>query len=704
MDSIFFPYLNSLALSGAGPKIPLLPKEILPCTLYYHKDDGRYYLTSYTAHQQPPLHASYYHTTHNTFMKELTRIANDLHYLMQRPPQTQPPNKLASLYFYFTVFCQLATTINPKSHAHLQVFLSATTPDTQTKIDKTLAALATCIQTLQNQHGQRFDNYESDDSDTETYEQEKWDNYPAFQHPSDAKVHSKALASLTCCLTWLKNDHNKALANQPLCLTKDLKKKLEKSNIVTCLENLKQTIHTAGTLSLTPEEQHTLDEYNTAITHHDKSKALEIAQKRGIMIGHYRGLHFKPGKMGTQIRRALRSPAHKKNTYYSEEVLAEAHKKMATPTSESAYLNHKIAKHTLEKTHKATHKKILNLSKTGLVIMPSHRFYQTPYFYNNLLHSLLEAYSHGIPTYLSTTQELRLTPSLTERLPEKNPFISTSIRARHAIRYALGLKEPNPDLALRPNYHSDGHASFPHTGKVILALTPASPLTSTQFANIPMLGTHAQLCSKEEHIVEQETCFFSALENCFHEHIIRFPNFALPWQPFFDSKYGLPKPLFACIRDILRELKPNSLLANLIEKVLAEILCLLLEPKIHRIAQLHARKQGGFLAFPNNDGSLSATPPNARLYIKGKIHQESRDRQHVMTNIRIALAKACLLNKTTPTFPLPITKARALHHLRTWQMQTSTQLSLCSRVHEETSDEDKKNLSKQCLLQTSHTI
>ncbi len=703
MRSIFFPYLNSLALSGTTPKVLPPPDEALPCTLHYHKKHRRYYLTSCTANKKDtPPEIIYCHTTLDTLIENLTRIANDLHYLMLRPPQTHP-TKLTSLYFYFTIFCHLATATESKSHLHLQNFLPSSTPDALADTDKTMSALANSIQILQSQHGQRFDNNESDDSDTETNEGEKWQNHQAFQQPSNEKVHTKALSCFSSCLTWLENEDNKKLANQPLSPNKNTMKQLKKSGMITCLENLKQFIHTAGKLALSEEEQHTLEQYNTAITTHNETKAMEIAQKKGIMIGHYRGLHFKPKKMSTQIRRALRNPTHKKNTYYSEEVVAGANKKI-NQTTETSYLSHQTAKHLLEKSHQSTLRKLLNLTKTGPIIMPSHRFYQTPYFYNNFLHSLLEAYSHGIPTYLTTIQELRLEPALTNRLPEKNPFISTTIRARHAIRYALGLKEPNPLQALRPNYHTDGHASFPHTGKVIIALTPASPRASTQYANIPMLGTNAQLSSKEEHIVEQETCFFGALENCPHEHIIRFPNFSLPWQPFFESKYGLPRTLFDSISNTLNKLKPNTLLANLVEKVIAEILCLLLEPKIQQVALLHARKQGGFLAFPNNDGTLSTTPPNARLYIKGKVHQANRDFQHVMTNIRIALAKQCLLNRTTPSFPLSITKAQTLHHLRSWQKQESTQLSLCTRINPEASDEDKKNLSNQCLLQTSRMI
>ena len=155
MYSILFTYLNSLCPSGAIPKVPLPPDELLPSTLHYRTKDHRYYLTRHTPHKKhSKSHTIDYHITRNTITENLTRIANDLHYLMLRQPNTHPHTKLASLYFYFTVFCQLAAANTP-THSHLlKKFLLLATPDALADIGNTLGALATIVQALQNEHAQ----------------------------------------------------------------------------------------------------------------------------------------------------------------------------------------------------------------------------------------------------------------------------------------------------------------------------------------------------------------------------------------------------------------------------------------------------------------------------------------------------------------------------------------------------------------------
>jgi len=431
-----------------------------------------------------------------------------------------------------------------------------------------------------------------------------------------------------------------------------------------------------------------LQTINQAITNQQKEKLTHLISKHSIMIGSYRGLHFKPEEIGKTTRRQLRTQTAQ-STYYADAVLKAAN----TKSSPTPKLQNKKRDKPLKEHGKKVAQGLKDLEQSGPIIGLSHRFKDKPYLYNNLLHYTLEAYTLSRQSISPLFEYLKRKDLLPESLSLENPILSCSQRVRHAWRYACGLKEKKTEEGLDPTYDESGKPHHPHMGKIIIALIDYTQQTS-HYADIGQLARHGQIALKEEHIVEQENCFYAYMPTIGIEPIIRYPNLALPWKSYMQFKYGLEKNTYTLCQDVLKLVQPQSLIAKAVQKLIAEIMCLSMEPKIQALAQREARKKGSILAYAHADGLLSDKPPLARLFIKGDRNKEQRTHIHHLNHIRLNLAQE-QVEKTTLTDSEPIIPVDAT--------QTKNLLNQLSDTHTNQENSTDSELEK-ALLATKNLV
>ena len=686
--------LNEYSSSHNLPRqlVTTFANFILPCQIEQHPDS-----------HQPKLHIHNHKGTltvnnHNLELS-IAKICNKIIYLNRR---ISSPNLHSQVYnhkltlirtwYFFLVLLVAALKNSQKSHPDALSWLEKLIyplPENGLNTD-TKKPLSEILFAIQTKYNIREDENESDDSDDETDTPKSWTHQPYHIPTSLANknIWPRIHKHLQHCITTLQSDTSLATkAQQVACNTKDTEHILKKTQLDVCLRLLTNVAQHASSLDHSESEQRITHDYNDLIAQKEYSKATKLLQKKPIYLAHYRGIHFSPEKMGTQCRRALR--LQQPTTYYASAVLHACQQK--NQDYQSCYQQDQLPGEKLLAKGKKVVKKLQGMSQIGPLVMPSHRLSDCPYLYNNLQDYLLEAYTLNQARLLLTLKRLHAEPKWQKKIPQYNPFISTSIRARHAFRYAIGLKVHSSEEALNPNYSTTGKASYPHSGKTIIALTRYKGHATQTYANIGLLGDRAQIITKEEHIVEQENSFFGKLEGVFYHHIARFPNFSHSWRREVEEKYGLPKNIYQSLQVILQLLPPDCFLQRYIVKLIAEMMCLFLEPKLIQVAQRQARSLGGMLGYLHPDQTIHAQPPNARLYTKGEAHRQQRNIQHCLRQIRIQLAAYCNTIEKIP-YPLLIftTRTAILSQLRHWATKQENIYRITKKASfQENEDEEK---------------
>ncbi|MEC8063966.1 MAG: hypothetical protein VX112_03880 [Pseudomonadota bacterium] len=625
-----------------------------PITILFYPDTNSYDIKTCTSK----------HTTTYLIIPKLEdtplaslKIASQLRYFstrfQARDAQLEKPwEHFDTLYpiFWKIVENFLNLNITEENHTSLTELLN-TLPnprieDVKKKLDIIYNALTCALQKYHFRSG-TFD-YESysDDSDDEPLEQEKWEDYIPFKQkitmPTD--LFHTIDKQLSHTYEWLSDIENINLC-QKATSSKDIDLILDKSPLQTCLYTISNHALLAGSIDHTQDEENVIEQINTAIIASDMHSAEEILKKNPILIGSYRGLHFKASEIGKATRKTMRHQSSKQKAYYADAVLQS----IAPADSPSLMIqNTQNHKYELQESAEKIKEALQELNNSGSVLAISHRFKDKPYLYKSVLHYVLEAYTLSKQSIVKTFTQLKKANSLPLDLSFDNPFLSCSQRVRHAWRYAAGLKEKEKHDALQPMYEKNGKPHYPHMGKIIIALIPFTKHTS-HYADIGNMARHGQLALKEEHIVEQENCFFAYMPSSSTEPTVRFPNFSLNWKPYFEYKYGLKETTYNTLQKIFNLLQPQNPLTYYFHKLIAEILCLTMEPKIQALAQQVARKQNSTLAFIHENGLLSSKPPTARLFIKGEKNKIERNRIHSLYETRLSLAQDILGSRCIST-------------------------------------------------------
>jgi len=202
---------------------------------------------------------------------------------------------------------------------------------------------------------------------------------------------------------------------------------------------------------------------------------------------------------------------------------------------------------------------------------------------------------------------------------KKNPYVSTSDSASHAVAYALGEKAEMNHGVLRPTYSDSSaptafRAKHPKTGYVEIIFHELDELARKKPMFLSMLHAARKLAIKDRTLNERETTFIGSIgrRHIVHREVVRYPSFNVAYNKTYHSKrYGIEsgQSYSAFKRSLTTKLAASSMRGSTLPKRLEEHYARKLEQKAKKLAS----KRGGFIVYLSPEGLLRAQLPTTQL-------------------------------------------------------------------------------------------
>jgi len=326
-----------------------------------------------------------------------------------------------------------------------------------------------------------------------------------------------------------------------------------------------------------------------------------------FVVAQYRGISYDLG-WNARSRRAHRRADERYYPYYSHSVYSAAQFNLAREYSPEKHFS--VAMQSLLK---------IVGEKSQAMLLSMH---QTPeartakYTFDNFAEYIQDQYSKNYKKFhaalgpgggLSTYQG-------TYFLNDKNPFVSTSDRPDHAVRYALTKPYAgNEARRLRPRWRKDGRAERPYSGKAYISLHPLTDYQPNSPMHLTSLVRKGKSNVFNNILAERETTFPATIPagRLVYHCDIRYPSFKNPYHPKYMEKYGLDKELYDMFAHAIKTYPPHSHENRYVKKILSNWLAAYREVRLIDTAFYEAMKLGRVLLYQSDDGGFSMElPPN----------------------------------------------------------------------------------------------
>jgi hypothetical protein len=323
-----------------------------------------------------------------------------------------------------------------------------------------------------------------------------------------------------------------------------------------------------------------------------KEEFVKVEEYPKLFVVHFRGIHFFESFFNQDQRRTYRDKIKSKKI--EEDINSPAvHELSDVPLGEE--INNTVK----QKTQKQIYSELLSLKS----IVPSEAFWVQGNHrdHDNLLYQHYHRYVNNYESFRS--ESVTKNHECYKQLKStKNPYVSTTDNAVHAVYYALGGKTTTAQSALRPKYDAELRAKHPKVGYVQVIIHSIEDIVAQQPIFLSSLHASKSIDIKCRTLNERETTFLSFIpaSNVIDSIIVRFPSFKGDYKSYYKDKYGIDKRSYNAFRKALSgDVESTSLLGKLAEHY-AEYLI--------NVAQNAVIKLGGHLVHILLDGTLSLTP------------------------------------------------------------------------------------------------
>ena len=195
-----------------------------------------------------------------------------------------------------------------------------------------------------------------------------------------------------------------------------------------------------------------------------------------------------------------------------------------------------------------------------------------------------------------------------------SPFVSTGdIQSLHSTRYAhnkayQGLEQNR----LRPQYGADGRAHRTTAGATALIISQLSDFTSDRHNHIPAMNSANRISIEELIIHERESTFLSAVESGRVKfwHLSKYPSFHRDrYYKTFHFNYGFTEPLYNELRKLILSTQPHTDKRRLTKILIDEYLSTYRSFYLWRLSHKKLAEQHDWtLFYRDRYGNFSLTP------------------------------------------------------------------------------------------------
>lgn len=327
--------------------------------------------------------------------------------------------------------------------------------------------------------------------------------------------------------------------------------------------------------------------------------------KTKFFVAQYRGISYDLG-WNARSRRAHRQADERNYPYYSNAVYSAALFNITREYSQEKHFSPAM---------QALLKLVGEKSQAMLYVMHHTTEFRAPhYHFDNFAEYIQDRYTKDYKNFhasLGPGGDL-FSHQGTYFLNDKNPFVSTSDRPYHALRYALGTKPyaDNENRRLRPRW-TQGRAERPYSGKVYISLHAVTDYNAQYPMHLTSLVRKGKSNVYNNVLAERETTFPAMIPEgrIISQLVARYPSFRNPYHHKYMEKYGLDKELYDLFATALMRFPPHSYENRYVKKLLGNWLSAYHEVRLINIAFQEAMNRGGVLLYQSDDGGFSMELP-----------------------------------------------------------------------------------------------
>jgi len=243
-----------------------------------------------------------------------------------------------------------------------------------------------------------------------------------------------------------------------------------------------------------------------------------------------------------------------------------------------------------------------------------------------------------------------------------NPFVSTSDRPYHPLRYSYGLKaySGHENSILKPSWDETGKAKNNKVGKCYVTVHPLTDYGEHGAISPMELNWKGRINVNTAIISEREMTFLAYIQsdNVRDVHISKYPSFHKPYNESYQIKYGLDESLYNQFKTYVCDPAQHSPFTI---TILGEWLCGYHEARLMSLISQIEEKEAVKAVYKTHDGSghfsfqiPKDTPyrPNVDKAVKDAVVQKRNDREQMMYNFTSAdeVKNAVMMKELTQKF------------------------------------------------------
>lgn len=189
------------------------------------------------------------------------------------------------------------------------------------------------------------------------------------------------------------------------------------------------------------------------------------------------------------------------------------------------------------------------------------------------------------------------------------PYLSTSDKPEHALKYAFGQKSTEilRKWRLRPRFTQAGVPKRPYPGKLNIFLFSASEYHKHDFNHVFSMNAGDRTRVGARIVSEREASTAGGIyQPCnFYEETLQVPSLSSKWTPEIEAAYGLTQRKYTEYQQELAKTTPGTAERKLVKNKIIDTVISHKEKQLLEIAHKEAIKRGGYLVYRGlGDGKI----------------------------------------------------------------------------------------------------